>query len=584
MNIFQQFHSRLLTTIQDLTQQSVLPEELDTTEIVTEPPKEKSHGDIATNAAMVLCKGCKKSSKQLADILVNPIRIWPEVEKVDIAGPGFINITLKTSFWYQMLPLILKLKEKFGESNLGQGETVNIEYVSVNPTGPLHIGHGRNAVLGDVLATLLEKVGYKVTKEYYVNDAGAQVKHLARSVYLRYKQAAGLSITQNDFTEDMYIADYLIPLGELLFKECKNRFIDAVEEEWLELFQKRSVDYLLQLIKEDLKGLGIVIDVYTSERALLEKGKIQEVVKYLEEKGDVYEGILNPPKGYVIEDWEPRPQKLFKATSYSDDVDRPLQKSDGTWTYFAGDIAYHYDKIQRGFQHLIDVLGADHSGYVKRIHAAVKALSKGQVDLEICVCQMINFIEGGIPVRMSKRSGTFIRLKDLVKKVGQDVTRFMLLTRHHDMSIDFDFSKAVEQSKDNPVFYIQYVHARVHSVLRHAKEVFKDFQEEEIERSDITLLRDEAELGMIKLLFLWPRQVEQAAMVREPHRLAYFLQEVAGSFHLLWNKGRGCAELRFVEIQNRPLTMARLALLKATALVIASGLKLFGIMPVEEMR
>jgi arginyl-tRNA synthetase len=506
----------------------------------------------------------------LAEIIAASLRQLPEVTHVEIAGPGFINITLKPDFWQRQLLTILQTGTAYGNSDIGGKQKVNVEYVSANPTGPMHTGHGRNAVLGDAIASLLQKVGYEVCREYYINDAGGQIDALARSVYLRYK-------------EGMYGADYLVPAGQELATLKGDVWIGKPESEWIEEIRQFSVQAMMALIRQDLDALGVHMDVFTSEKHLVDGGGVEKVLKVLEEKGDLYVGTLERPKGHDVEDWEPRPQTLFRATAYGDDVDRPLKKSDGSWTYFASDIAYHFDKFQRGFTQMIDVLGADHGGYVKRIQAATAAVTGGQGHAEVKTCQMVNFMENGVPIKMSKRAGTFIKLRDVTDRVGKDVTRFIMLTRRHDMGIDFDFAKVVEQTRDNPVFYVQYAHARVCSVLRHGLTLLPDALDD-LPIINVSLLTDESELEMIKLLANWPRQVEVAALIREPHRIAYFLHDVAAAFHVLWNKGKDQTHLRFIDTNDHPMTIARLALVKGVATVIASGLNLFGITPLEEMR
>lgn len=581
MSVFTVFHDHISKILQSL---NLTHEVLDFSKVTIEPARDPAHGDIATNAAMVMAKQMGLSPRQLAEKIVHKVSSLAEVEKVEIAGPGFINLTLCTSFWHDELKEILKQKESYGNSQIGNQEKVNVEFVSTNPTGPLHTGHGRNAILGDAIAALLQRVGYKVCREYYVNDAGGQTNALARSVYLRYREALGEKIKDSDFEEGMYPGNYLIPVGQKIAEKYKNEWINRPESDWLDLFREIAVAEMMIDIRSDLEKLGVVMDIYTSEKTLVKSGKVDKTLKILHDQGDVYEGVLAPPKGHVIEDWEERSQKLFKATSYGDDVDRPLQKSDGSWTYFAGDIAYHVDKLERGFPHMINVWGADHSGYVKRLTAAVKAATQGKSNLEIKVCQMVNFLEDGVPVRMSKRAGTFITINDVIKRVGKDAARFMMISRHQDMAIDFDFVKVIEHSKDNPIFYIQYAHARICSVIKHVQTIFPGIGQKLDEGSSIELLTDESELAMIKLLASWPRQVEVAASVREPHRLANFLYDLASEFHSLWNKGKDNAHLRFIDPNQEDVTKARIALISAVAIVISSGLTLFGITPLQEMR
>ncbi len=584
MSVFNIFLGHISSVVSSLIQTIEMANQLDLKKITVEPTRDPSHGDLATNVAMVLAKPLGQNPRQLAEKIVGELKRIADIEKLEIAGPGFINMTLTSQFWHNQLREVLRQKERYGDSTLGKGELLNVEFVSVNPTGPLHTGHGRNAVLGDAIAALMRKVGYKVIREYYVNDAGGQVNALARSVYLRYLQALGKEISKNDFTADMYHGDYLIPVGEAFAKELGRQWLGKPESEWLPIFREKSVAAMMEGIRTTLGHLGVVVDVYTSEKELVKAGRIEETLKILEDQGDVYQGVLNPPKGHVVDDWEERPQTLFKATAYGDDIDRALKKSDGSWTYFAGDIAYHVDKFKRGFKHMINVFGSDHSGYVKRLTSAVKALTQGQANLEIKVCQMVNFLDNGVPVRMSKRAGTFITVDEVIERVSKDVTRFMMISRHQDMPIDFDFAKVVEQTKDNPIFYIQYAHARICSVLRHTQSIFPNINLNYLESANIELLTDESELAMIKLIANWPRQVEVAALVREPHRLANYLYDLASLFHALWNKGKDNTHLRFIDPNQEELTKARLALIKCVAMIISSGLLLFGITPVQEMR
>lgn len=583
MNVFHFFKEAVLTAIQNLIHEGHLPAGLDLSRITVDPPKEANHGDLAVNAAMVLAKPASQNPRELAKHIASKLGQLTDVSHVEIAGPGFINISLKPGFWQLQLRDILQSGTTYGSSRLGAGEKINVEYVSVNPTGPLHTGHGRNAVLGDAIASLLQKVGYDVCREYYINDAGGQIDALARSVYLRYQEALGHPIQDSDFKEGMYGADYLIPVGKDLAALKGDSLIGKPESTWIEEIRRFSVDAMMKIIHQDLEALGIHMDVFTSEKKLVSEGGVEVALKTLEEKGDLYTGVLERPKGHDVDDWEPRPQTLFRATDYGDDVDRALKKSDGTWTYFATDIAYHLDKFRRGFSQMIDVLGADHGGYIKRIQAATAAVTGKEGHVEVKTCQLVNFMEDGMPIKMSKRAGTFVKLRDLTDRVGKDVTRFIMLTRRHDMSIDFDFAKVVEQNRENPVFYVQYAHARICSVLRHGSTLFPEALND-FSKINVTLLTDASELEMMKLLANWPRQVEVAALFREPHRIAYFLHDVAAAFHVLWNKGKDQTHLRFIDPEDQAVTTARLALVKGTATVIASGLELFGITPLEEMR
>lgn len=588
MNLFKTFKDDIDAIIGRLAQSGVLPQGLETARVTAEPPRDASHGDVATNAAMVLAKPTGKKPRDLADIIAAELRGLPHVVAVEIAGPGFINLRLDDDFWRQRLAEILQAGPAYGDSAMGGGRAVNVEYVSANPTGPMHVGHGRGAVFGDALALLLAKAGFAVTKEYYVNDAGAQVDVLARSVHLRYREALGETI--GDIPEGLYPGDYLVPVGLEMATSAGDKWRDAPEEDWLPVFRAFAISRMMDLIREDLAALGVRHDVFTSERELVESGKVDDALNYLDGLGYIYTGVLEPPKGKTPDDWEPRPQMLFKATEFGDDVDRPLRKSDGAGTYFASDIAYHLDKYRRGFGDMIDVWGADHGGYVKRMQAAVKAVTKGEGALDVKLCQMVNLMKNGEPVKMSKRAGTFVTLREVVDPelggVGKDVVRFIMLTRKNDAQLDFDLAKVLEQSKDNPVFYVQYAHARIHSVLRHAAEMFPgdDLSGAALADVPVARLTDPAELGLIKLMAAWPRMVESAAEAHEPHRVAFYLYDLAGAFHGLWNKGKDDTSLRFLHEGNRELSLARLALLQAVAAVIRSGLMTFGVEPLEEMR
>jgi len=583
MNFFKAFHSEISTIVEKLSAAGKLPDGMDPSRLTCEPPRDASHGDVATNAAMVLCKQAKMKPRDLAELLAVEIAKIDHVTSVDVAGPGFINIRLAQEFWHAKLCDVLAAGTDWGNSDIGNGQTVNVEYVSANPTGPMHVGHGRGAVVGDALALLLSKAGYKVTKEYYINDAGAQVDVLARSAYLRYREAFGEKI---EIPEGLYPGDYLVPVGEKLKETFGDKWLNAEEGDYLEEIKAFSINAMMDLIREDLAVLGVTHDVFSSEKELVENGGVDRAIAYLEERGLIYTGVLEPPKGKKPEDWEPRPQLLFKASEFGDDVDRPLKKSDGSGTYFASDIAYHFDKFKRGSDQLIDVMGADHGGYVKRMKAAVKAMSEGKAELDIKLAQMVNLMDNGEPVKMSKRAGTFITLREVIDKVGKDVVRFIMLTRKNDAQLEFDFAKVTEQSKDNPVFYVQYAHARCHSVFRKADEEFADLDRTEtaLAKADLSLLNDESELTLMRLMAEWPRLIEAAAESHEPHRITYYLYDLASEFHSLWNKGTGDVSLRFLHADNLELTKARLALLKAVSLVIASGLLVLGVEPREELR
>lgn len=576
MNLFKYFREEIIKSVE-----RIVPG-LDTSKVTAEPPRETSHGDVATNAAMVLTKAAGMKPRDLAEKIAESLRAHPDVAAVEVAGPGFINLRLADGFWYLRLAEVLAAGAAYGGSDLGRGVKVNVEYVSANPTGPMHIGHARGAVFGDALARLLAKAGFDVTKEYYVNDAGSQVDVLARSAYLRYLEALGDDI--GEIPEGLYPGEYLKPAGAALAAKYGASLKGRPEGEWLAELRLFAVEAMLGMIRDDLACLGVEHDVFVSERGLVEAGKVQDSLDYLTAKGLIYEGVLEPPKGKLPDDWEARPQTLFKATEFGDDVDRPLKKSDGSWTYFASDIAYHLDKYRRGFGSMIDVWGADHGGYVKRMQAAVKAVSEGGGDLDVKLCQMVNLLKGGQPYKMSKRAGTFVTLRDLVEAVGKDVVRFIMLTRKNDAHLDFDLDKVLEQSRDNPVFYVQYAHARCHSVMRHAAGMWPDSAGQVPDARVLARLTDPAELGLIRLLAGWPRLVESAAEAHEPHRVAFYLNDVAAAFHGLWNKGKDETRLRFLIEDDRELSMARLGLLRAVAGVIASGLGIFGVTPVEEMR
>ena len=532
---------------------------------------------------MVLSKSVGMKPRELAEKLAGDLCFHRS--RAEVAGPGFLNWRLGDAFWQAQLGEILRAGERFGDSTLGQGRKVNIEYVSANPTGPLHVGHGRGAVVGDALAALLAKAGFDVTREYYINDAGAQIDALGRSVHLRYRQALGEEI--GEFPEDCYPGEYLRAVGERIAKRDGRRWVeDVAEADWLPAFRAEASDAMMEMIKDDLEILDIEHDVFTSERELERHGKVPDAFQTLVDRGLIYQGVLEPPKGKTPDDWEPRPQSLFRSTQFGDDVDRPLKKSDGSWTYFASDIAYHLDKFRRGFEVMIDVWGADHKGYVKRMQAAVEAITEGQGTLDVRICNLVHLSERGEPVKMSKRAGTFVTLREVIDKVGRDVVRFIMLTRGNEAALDFDLAAVLEQSKDNPVFYVHYAHARACSVLRNAAEQFPDMElaDEALAGADTVRLTDHGEIALIKLLAGWPRLVESAAEAHEPHRIAYYLAEVAAAFHGLWSKGNSDEGLRFIVAGDEELTRARLALVRAMAVVVASGLRVMGVEPVQEMR
>lgn len=551
--------------------------------ITSEPTKEEAHGDIATNIAMVLAKSLGKPPRAIAELIVPELKSHPMIEKAEIAGPGFINITVKKSVWFNLVKSVLELGVGYGNSNMGNGERVNIEYVSANPTGPMHVGHARGAVYGDVLANLLIKTGYNVTKEYYINDAGAQIDTLTKSAFFRYREACGEKL--GEMPEGYYPGEYLKDLAEALHHEYGIDLLMFPEEEALKKIRKFTIDSMMALIKHDLYQLGIVHDIFSSEKALHDSGKIEETLKFLENKGLLYQGVLESPKGEKLDDWEPREQTLFCSTKFGDDVDRPLKKSDGSWTYFAPDIAYHKDKWDRGFQKMILIVAIDHGGYKKRMNAAVSAITGGKAKFDMILYQLVNFIEDGKQLKMSKRAGNYITVRDVVDKVGKGAVRFIMLTRKHTEVLDFDFAKVVEQSKDNPIFYVQYAYARASSVFRNAAhdmpEAYKKI--ESVNDEILELLGSSIEISLIKKIAEWPRIVESAAKFYEPHRVAFYLMDLASSFHVLWNRGKDESDLRFLIEDNIELTCARLALVKSMMETVASGLHVLGVEPLSEM-
>ena len=592
MNIFAVLKTRIDAVIGELMAEGTLPPGLDLSKVSAEPPREVSHGDVATNAAMVLAKPTGKAPKDLAVLLVERLKKVPEVTEASVAGPGFINLKLADEIWRSALRDVLTIGIAYGDGQAGQGEKINVEYVSANPTGPMHVGHARGAVFGDVLARLLAKAGFAVTKEYYINDAGGQVDHVARALRARYLQTLG-KLTEEDVQgmlarkEIMYGGDYLIPVAEALVARDGDKWAAVTDDAvWIPVLRDFTVAYMMKAVKEDLTALGVQHDIFTSEKALVDAGKVDGALAFLEKAGLTYTGVLEPPKGKIPDDWEPRPQLLFKATEFGDEVDRPLKKSDGSWTYFAGDIAYHKDKVDRGFFNLVNVWGADHGGYVKRVQAALKALTGGKGQLDVKLCQMVKVMNNGEPVKMSKRAGTFVTMRDLIDEVGKDVVRFIMLTRKNDAPLDFDYAKVREKSRENPVFYVQYAHARGRSVFRHAAEMFPgaDLTDAGLAKADLALLTDSDEIGVLRTLANWPRTIEGAAVVHEPHRLAFYMYDLAAQFHGLWNKGNDAAELRFLQAEDQKVSLARLALVRGVGLVIASGLAVFGVEPVEEMR
>jgi len=586
MNIFGLFEKRVADALGRLAQEGKIPSGLDVSRVVVEPPRDPSHGDLATNAAMVLAKEARMNPRALAELLVADLQDDPRISKLDIAGPGFINIRLGSEVLHEVLRAAVLDSEGFGRSGQGGGTRVNVEYVSANPTGPMHVGHGRGAVFGDALAALLAFAGYKVTREYYINDAGAQVDVLARSAYLRYREALGQDI--GTIPEGLYPGDYLKPVGEKLAKDYGSSLLDKPEAEWLPLVRDISINAMMDMIRGDLAVLNIHHDVFFSERTLQQGngGEVAKMINELKARDLVYMGRLPPPKGQKDEDWEDREQLLFRATAFGDEVDRPLLKSDGSYTYFASDIAYHRSKFERGFASMIDVWGADHGGYVKRMQAAVKAVTDGKGDLDVKLCQLVKLLRGGEPVKMSKRAGDFVTLRDVVDEVGRDAVRFMMIFRKNDATLDFDLAKVVEQSKDNPVFYVQYAHARCASIFRQAAEAFPgaDFSAARLGKADLSILQDESEADLVHRIAQFPRVIEAAAETHEPHRVAFYLYDLASAFHSLWNKGKDLPQLRFVNQTDKDSTQARLALVHALKGVLASGLAVLGVTAPDEMR
>jgi arginyl-tRNA synthetase len=588
-NIFADILARVQAATAALAATGTLPAGIDQSRVTVEPPRDPSHGDIATNAAMVLAKDAGKKPRELAEAIAHKLRADALVAKVEVAGPGFINITLKPAAWIEALRGAVRGGAQYGASDVGGGAAVNVEYVSANPTGPMHVGHCRGAVFGDALANLLAFTGFKVTREYYVNDAGAQVDQLARSAYLRYREALGEDI--GTIPEGLYPGEYLKPVGATLAAQYGDALIRQVEAEWLPLVRAKAIEMMMAEVRGDLDALNITHDVFFSERSLVHDNvdEVAATIAWLRERGFVYEGRLPPPKGAPVEDWEDREQTLFRSTAFGDDVDRPLRKADGSYTYFAADIAYHRTKIERGFRDLIDVWGADHAGYIRRMQAAVAALSDRQAGLDVKVVQLVRLLRAGQPVKMSKRSGEFVTLRDVVDEVGRDPVRFMMLFRKNDAVLDFDLIKVIEQSRDNPVFYVQYGHARAQSVLRNARTAFPDLPEDLAKAAvsgevALEFMSDPAEIALMRHIALYPRVVEAASIAHEPHRIAFYLFDLASEFHALYTLGNGAPHLRFIIQDDRQTTMARLVLVQGVVTVLASGLALLGVGAPNEMR
>ncbi len=586
MNLFETYSARVAAAVAALAERGALPAGLDLGRVVVEPTKDPAHGDLATNAAMVLAKEAGTNPRALAALLVEQLGKDAEIIKAEIAGPGFINLTLQPSVFSAILKDAVERGLDYGRGAPKPHPRVNVEYVSANPTGPMHVGHGRGAVFGDALANILAFAGHDVTREYYINDAGAQVDVLARSAFLRYREALGETIT---IPEGLYPGDYLVSVGNTLATVHGDALLAKPESEWLPLVRAAAIDGMMAMIRDDLAALGVVHQVFFSERSLQNDGGVDavaETIADLRARDLIYQGRLPPPKGQKDEDWEDREQALFRATQFGDDVDRPLLKSDGSYTYFANDIAYHRSKFNRGFPQMIDVWGADHGGYVKRMQAAVKAVTAGQGALDVKLCQLVKLLRNGEPVKMSKRSGDFVTLREVIDEVGRDAVRFMMIFRKNDATLDFDLAKVVEQSKDNPVFYVQYAHARCASIFRQAREAYPDLDVSPaaLAQADLARLTDEAEVGIVKLIAAYPRIIEGAATAHEPHRVAFFVHELASAFHSLWNKGKDSPQLRFVNQTDRESTVARLAFVHAVRSVLASGLAVAGVAAPEEMR
>ncbi|MFZ2080089.1 MAG: arginine--tRNA ligase [Xanthobacteraceae bacterium] len=587
INIFAEMLERVRAASEALIAAGALPSGIDQSRVTVEPPRDAAHGDMATNAAMVLAKDAGRKPRELAETIAEKLRADALVAKAEVAGPGFVNITLRPAAWVDTLRAAVRLGSTYGKIDLGNGAPVNVEYVSANPTGPMHVGHCRGAVFGDALANLLAFTGFEVTREYYINDAGVQVDLLARSAFLRYREALGEKI--GAIPEGLYPGDYLKPVGAAIAAEYGDALAKQSETSWLPIVRDKAVAMMMGVIRDDLAALDVKPDVFFSERSLLMSGedRVGTTIELLRQRGYVYEGRLPPPKGAPAEDWEDREQTLFRSTAFGDDVDRPLKKSDGSYTYFASDIAYHRSKLERGFRTMIDVWGADHAGYIKRMQAAVAALSDRRAELDVKVVQLVKLLRAGQPIKMSKRAGEFVTLREVVDEVGRDPVRFMMLFRKNDAVLDFDLVKVLEQSRDNPVFYVQYGHARAQSVFRNARAAFADLPDDVAqlaERADLARLDDAAELALMRQIALYPRILAGAATAHEPHRIAFYLFDLASEFHALWTLGNASPHLRFIIQNDRQLTEARLVLVQGVAAVLASGLALLGVEAPNEMR
>lgn len=583
MNIFKIYHDKLMVILADMVAAGALPAGTDFSRVKVEPPKDYSHGDMATNAAMVLAKPAGKNPRALGEAIAQKLSALSDVRETSVAGPGFVNFRLADSVWATVVADILKAGTAYGDSTMGRHKKVVIEYVSANPTGPMHAGHVRGAVIGDTLAGLLKKAGYDVTREYYFNDAGTQVDVLARTTHLRYREAFGENI--GDIPEGLYPGEYMRDVAAELKQRDGDKWLSQPEDIWISPVRQFAVDYMMRMIREDLKLIGIHHDVFTNEREIIENGTLETCFKILQDKGLIYQGTLPPPKGKEMTDWEPVELTLFRSSNFGDSTDRPLKKRDGTWAYIMPDIAYHYDKIRRGYGWMINLLGKDHGGYLERMRPAVAAFSDGQAKLDVIFNGMVKVLKNGEAVKFSKRSGNIITLREMVEEVGAGVVRFFMMTRTPDSELEFDYDKVIEQSKDNPVFYVQYAHARCHSVLRNGLQMFPDVDTAAaaLATADLTRLNSEDEIRLIRAMSNWPRFVESAAEAGEPHRIAFFLHDLASEFHTFWNRGRDDATLRFLHENDRALSVARLALVTSVATVIASGLAVMGVEPLKEM-